>query len=342
MFQQIAVPGQGEDPTPEALLAQISGWARSAPVQALVQRFGGALPSGELTAQLAYLDDFTAEKWNFRRRIADGPLERNQIDSDAVTGADEELAIEAADALGLVAPRPPRFDRYDHVITLGGLVGANMWRTAYAAYLLKHGTSARSVVGISAFRNLTRNEKEPQRDEYVQLEGFGLPPREYEWQVMEDGLRSAFDLPEFTVERQSAPAAEGGGRFRVASASAEGRHYSLVVAPALVPGGRADTAAGYRYWADQVEHVKPGERILAVTTCIYVPYQHAIALQNLALPFGCSVDTVGIDFAVIGDDPNPQRFRGAHYLLEVRSALLAYRRLADLLGDSEGDAGTSR
>ncbi|MGH3171322.1 MAG: hypothetical protein ACRDN0_36355, partial [Trebonia sp.] len=227
-------------------------------------------------------------------------------------------------------------------VTLGGLVGANIWRTAYAAYLLKHGTSGRSVVGISAFRNLTRNEKEPQRDEFVQLDGFGLPPREYEWQVMEDGLRRAFDLPAFTVERQSAPGAEGGRRFLVASTSAEGRRYSLVVAPALIPGGRADTAAGYRYWADHVEHVKPGERILAVTTCIYVPYQHAIALQHLALPFGCSVDTVGIDFAVIGDAPNPKRFRGAHYLLEVRSALLAYRRLVSLLGGGEGDTSTIR
>ncbi|MGH3165158.1 MAG: hypothetical protein ACRDN0_04580, partial [Trebonia sp.] len=108
MFQQVVVPGQGEDPTPEGLLAQISGWVCSDPVQALLQRFGGALPSGKLASQLAYLDDFTAEKWNFRSKLADGPLERNQIDSDAVTGADEELAIAAADALGLVAPRPPR------------------------------------------------------------------------------------------------------------------------------------------------------------------------------------------------------------------------------------------
>ena len=334
MFQQIVVPGQAEDLGPEVLLAEIAGWVHSEPVQALVQRFGGAVPPGDLAAELTYLDEFTAARWNFRRRVADGPLERNQIDSDAVTGPDEELAVAAADALGLVVPRPPRFDRYDHVVTLGGLVRANIWRTEYAAYLLDHGTSADNVVGISAFRNLTRNEKEPQRDEYEQLNRLGLPHREYEWQVMEDGLRRAFGLPGFNVKRESDPSAEGGARFRVATASAAGRRATLVVAPALVPGGRADTAAGYLYWADQVEHVKPGERILAVTTCIYVPYQHAIALQHLALPFGCSVDTVGIDFTVIGDDPNPQRFRGAHYLMEIRSAMLAYRRLVTMLGNN--------
>lgn len=342
MFQQVVVPGQGEDPRPDVLLAEIAEWVHSDPLQALIRRFGGDFPADTLAAELAYLDEFTAARWNFRQRVKEGPLERNQIDSDAVTGADEEIAVAAADALGLVGPRPPKYDSYDHVVTLGGLVGANIWRPAYAAYLLGHGTSARNVVGISAYRNLTRNDKEPQRDEFKQLDAFGLPQREYEWEVMEDGLRRAFSLPEFTVERESDPSAEGSARFRVASASAAGRRASLVVAPALVPGGRADTAAGYRYWADQVDHVKPGERILAVTTCIYVPYQHAIALQHLALPFGCSVDTVGIDFTVIGDDPNPQHFRGAHYLLEIRSAVLAYRRLVTMLGDSGGNVDTSR
>lgn len=342
MFQQTVVPGQGEDPTPEVLLSEIAGWVHSEPLQALIRGFGGNVPAGSLAAELAYLDEFTAATWNFRRRVKDGPLERNQIDADAVTGADEELALAAADALGLVGPRPPRYDSYDHVVTLGGLVGANIWRTAYAAYLLDHGISARNVVGISAYRNLVRNDKEPQRDEFKLLEAFGLPQREYEWQVMEDGLRRAFSLPDFTVERESDPSAEGSARFRVASASAAGRRVSLVVAPALVPGGRADTAAGYRYWADQVDHIKPGERILAVTTCIYVPYQHGVALQHLALPSGCSVDTVGIDFTAIGDDPNPQQFRGAHYLLEIRSAILAYQRLVTMLADSGSSADMSR
>jgi hypothetical protein len=335
MFQQVVVPGQGEEPTPRVLLSEIADWVHSEPLQVLVRHFGAELPAGALAVELAYLDEFTASHWNFRKRVTEGTVERNRIDAEAVTGTDEELAVSAADALGLVRPRPPRYDSYDHVVTLGGLVAANVWRPAYAAYLLRHGVSARNVVGISAYRDLARNEGDPLRDEYKLLESFGLPRREYEWQVMEDGLRRAFGLPEFTVERESDPSAEGAARYRVSSSPAGGRRVSLVVAPALEPGRRADTAAGYHYWADQVDHVKPGERILAVTTCIYVPYQHAIALQHLALPFGCSVDTVGIDFSAIGDDPNPQRFRGAHYLLEIRSAILGYQRLVAMLADRE-------
>ena len=172
------------------------------------------------------------------------------------------------------------------------------------------------MTAISAYRNW-RERGHPDRDEFKLLAVFGLPHRDYEWEVMEDSLRRAFDLPEFTVERESEPSAEGPARFRVAWAESAGRRVTLVVAPAPEAGRRANTADGYHYWAAQVGHVKPGDRVLAVTTCIYVPYQHAVALQNLALPFGCSVDTVGIDFTAIGDDPNPQRFRGAHYLLEI-------------------------
>lgn len=335
-FQEVTVPGQGEDPTPEVLLAEITAWVRSVPLQSLVTHFGGTLAAGSLPAQLAYLDKFTASAWNFRRRVSEGPKERNQVDTDAVSGKDEELAVAAADALGLVRPRPPRHHGYDHVLMLGGLVRANLWRTAYTAHLLNHGVSAGNVTAISAYRDLARNDTDPSLDEFKLLEAFGLPRRDYEWEVMEDGLRRAFHLPEFTVERESDPAAEGAQRFRVASATAAGRRVSLIVAPALEPGRRANTADGYRYWADQVQHVKPGERVLAVTTCIYVPYQHAVAIQHLGLPFGCSVDTVGIDFSAIGDDPNPQRFRGAHYLLEIRSALLAYRNLVTLLSGSGG------
>lgn len=339
MFPPCVVPGQGEDPAAEVLLAEIAAWVRSEPLRALVERFGDGTPSGELADELDYLDDFTAENWNFRKTDAEDPMERNEIDEDAIQGADEEFAIAAADALGLVRPRPPKYPRYDHLVVLGGLVRANLWRPEFAAHLLRQGVHADNIVGITAYRDLRANEKKPDRDEFNLLQHFGLPRREYEWQVMEDGLRRAFSLPEFTVALESSPDAGGGARFRVAKAESGGRAVSLVVAPAIDGGPRATTADGYRYWAEQVGHVKPGDRVLAVTTCIYVPYQHAVAIQLLGLPFGCSIDTVGIDFGVVDDSPAPQEFRGAHYLLEVRSALRAYRQLAKKLQDEAGQPG---
>ena len=332
MFKPVVVPGQGEEPDAGVLLKEIANWVRSDPLRALVRRFGDGKPFGDIVSELAYLDEFTGREWNFRR-----DEERNQVEVDAVTGADEELVLAAADALGLVRARPPRYRHYDHVLMLGGLVRANMWRTEYAAHLLRHGVSADAVAAISAYRDLARNEQDRSRDEYALLDVFGLPRRAFEWEVMEDGLRRAFSLPAFTVEEQSGPDAEGPARYRVATAETGMNRVSLVVAPALEPGRRANTADGYRYWADQVGHVKPGQRILAVTTCIYVPYQHAVAIQLLGIPFGCSIDTVGVDFSVISDSQSPQVFRGVHYLLEIRSAIRAYRQLVDLI-DEHGSA----
>jgi hypothetical protein len=331
VFEPVIVPGRGEDPTPDILLGEIGAWVRSAPLRALVSRFGDGHPTGSLAEELAYLDDFTAAAWDFRRADSGPAKERNQVDADAITGRDEEFVLAATQALGLARPLPPKYERYDHVVILGGLVRANIWRSQYAAHLLGNVLSAEDVTAISAYRELARNDTDPGKDERALLGVFGLPPREYEWEVMEDGLRRAFGAPPLAVERESEPGAQGPQRFRVASARLPELTLYLVVAPALEPGRRANTADGYRYWAEQVGHVKPGDRVLAVTTPIYVPYQHAVALALLGLPFGCSIDTVGIDFDVIDTSQSPQAFRAVHYLLETRSALRGYRHLVAML-----------
>lgn len=339
VFKEVAVLGQGEDPIPELLLDQIAAWVRSAPMQSLISRSGGTLAATGLTEQLAYLDEFT-QSWNFRHSVSDGPRERGRVDGDAVSVADEDLVIAAADALGLVRPRAPKYRHYDHVLTLGGLVTANRWRTAYTAHLLNNGISADNIAAITAYRRLALAAASRPMDEFTLLDTFGLPRREFEWEVMEDCLCLAFGISGFTVQHESDPSTGEGQRFRVASATAAGRKVSLIAAPALKAGRlRADTSDGYRFWASQVQQMQPGERILAVTTCIYVPYQHAVALQHLALPFGCTVDTVGINFSAIGDDPDPLRFRGAHYLTEIRSALLAYRRVVTQMSGNGTNPG---
>lgn len=333
MFVPVTVPGQGEEPTPQVLLAEIESWVRSEALHALVRRFGNGRPAGNLAEVLAFLDAFTATAWDFRSANSVIVRERNQTNAGAITGADEEFVFAATEALGLLRPRPPKYSSYDHVVVLGGLVPSNILRPAYAAHLLRNGITCSDVTAISAYRELARNTCNPENDEYEMLKVFGLSPRSYEWEVMEEGLRQAFALPDLTVRRESEPGAAGPGRFRVASAQMQEFQVHLVVSPALEPGRRANTADGYRYWVEQIGNIKPGDRVLAVTTSIYVPYQHAVAILYLGLPFGCSIDTVGIDFSIIKCDRNLPPFRGVHYLQETRSALRAYRQLVAVLED---------
>lgn len=326
MFTPVPVPVLGKKPTTELILGEIDAWLSSDPLAELVNRFGKGSPEGDLMERLAYLDGFTAGAWNFRKTDSDDVLERNQVDTDAISGDEEQVVLDAAAALGLVTPEPPRYDHYDHVVMLGGLVRANLWRPAYAAYLMRNGVRARNIVALSAYRKMANNEKDPLKDEPNLLKLFGLPPYQYEWEVMEAGLRRAFDLNEMVVEVQSPPETPENKRERVSSGLTNEGKVQLVVAPAPPDKKRATTPDTYEYWAEKVAHVKDGDRVLVVTSCIYVPFQHAAAVQYLG-PHGCVIDTVGIDHAAVDDSAAPQQFRGVNYLLEIRSAIIAYRRL---------------
>ena len=60
----------------------------------------------------------------------------------------------------------------------------------------------------------------------------------------------------------------------------------------------------------RVSYLRPGRRLLMITTPIYVPSRHLAAVRMLALPHCVEIDTVG-----------------TKYLLEVRSTIRALRRL---------------
>lgn len=322
MFDSIPVPGRAEDPATADLRSEIRTWVDSEPMAALLRRFGGPVePSASLTQRLADLETFSKGAWDFR-----GNKERNLISLDAVTGEVEELVLDAAQALGLVTPEPPRDLAYDHVLVLGGLVRACVWRPEYAALLLHEGLRARSFAALTGFRPLGG-------DEPGLLDVFGLLPRHSEHEVMTDAVVRAFGVDHLDVKRQSPPDAADNDRFLVATGSTpEGTELNVVVAPSTEPGKRrANTADTYEFWAREVAHPEPGESLLLVTSAIYVPFQHADAIRMLGLTHGCRLDTVGLDAARIDDRGVPQPFTGAHYLQEIRSAIRSFGLLEAVL-----------
>jgi len=338
-FPDVHVPGSGEDPTAETLRREIDEWVSSQAFSGLVAAEGGQ-QTGTLAERLAYLDGFSASAWDFRARAARlakaGYLERNQIAVDEVQGERELLAVAAARALGLVEARPPASTEYDHVLVLGGLVRANVWRSAYAAHLLHSGrVHAPVVTALTAFRELARNDAEPALDEPSLLTAFGLPSRGTEAEVMEDSLIRAFGLDSPLTTSVQGGWDDEHGRFRVAAHVSPELSVDLVAAPNPKSPNRANTGQTMTYWAEEVVHLRPGQTILFVTSNIYVPFQHAAAVQNLGLRFGARVETVGVDHTLIEPAPMPQTFRGVHYLQEIRSAVRAYRQLLDVLGSED-------
>lgn len=339
-YAPVPVPGAGEAPTPEVLAKEIDEWISSAAFTDLAAS-DGAQPNGTLAERLAYLDGFSAAAWDFRAKEArakaaaqqgvTGYVERNQVDRDAVSGDRERAVVASARALGLVDARPPRRESYDHVLVLGGLVRANLWRSAYAGHLIRtEKLRAPDVTALTAFRDLAHNEQDPTQDEPHLLEVYSLPQRANEAEVMEDCLERAFTAEPLRTHSDSGDG-NADARFRVATGKAGDVTLNLVAAPNPKSQQRADTASTMQYWASEVVHVKPGDSILFITSTIYVPFQHAVAVQNLGLPFGAHVETVGVDHTIIDASPLPQVFRGVNYLQELRSSVRAYRTLLDLV-----------
>jgi len=340
IFDPVTVPGADGSLERGTLLDSVAAWVDSAPLRALFDRFGAPRPDGDLATRLTALEKFTSSAWDFRRGSDGISVERNQVQLDTISDPDTEALVRsAATALGLVTARPPAHDSYDYLVVLGGLVRANLWRSKYAAYLLSAGgVKAPKVVALTANRPLGANPDDFERDEFLLLDRLGLGPHRLESEVMEEALCRALDL-EHLVDRvadgDEVPLAT---RRRVASATnADGTEVVLVVAPPadLSSGRRADTAATYRFWAGDVEHIKPGARLLVVTSCIYVPYHALVALQHVGGPFGATIETIGYDDTVVDVTAAPPVFRAVNYLQEIRSTLRAAATLTSQMEASQ-------
>ena len=301
------------------ILKDTETWLTSAPLAALVTEFGGdpvayARPDLPLAGRLADLDTFT-ERWDTRQG-----RERNLAAELDLSPTRERLVIDAANALGLRGD-PPRHTHYDHMLMLGGLVRACVARPSYAAHLIREGEiTAGEVTTLGAHRPFVGNEFE----QAAEL-GWGTLTEEYE--ALDAGTRRAFDLgePEFEEgERRD----DVGGTWGVKHyRTPAGLPVRVVAAPSSAPETRrAHTADSYKFFAEHVANLKPGARLLLISTAIYVLPQHIAALRTLALPYDVEVDTVG------GKPTQRPRIALSHYsatkyLLEVRSTVRALGQL---------------
>jgi hypothetical protein len=312
------------------LRADIEGWLASEPLAVLVREFDGdparyaaSAVTGSLADRLAALDTFT-ERWDTRNG-----RERNLARELDLKPGQEELIVDASNALGLRGD-PPKYDRYDHMLMLGGLVRACVARPSYAAHLIREGEiTAGEVTTLGAHRPFAGNE-------FEQAEQLGWGRLTEEYEALDAGTRRAFELGEPELEEGERTGDVGGTWGVKHYRTADGLPVRVVAAPSSEPAvRRADTADSYTFFAEYVAKLAPGERLLLISTAIYVLPQHVAALRILALPYGVEVDTIG------GKPTNRPKLPLSHYsatkyLLEVRSTVRALRRLVPLLAEGGG------
>ncbi len=296
-------------------------WACSAPMRALADASGWDWPSGlDTGALLTRLATLSAD-WDFRGR--GGGVERNFIGAEAaeVNGrvVPEELITAAARALGLVSATPVPAERFTSLVVLSGLVKACVNRTRHARTLLDESVRADSVTVLGGHREL-------RGDELVLAKEQGFGDLFDEADVVLAATRQAFGLGEPDEAEAMGPSrTDWDDGMWSAWARYRWPGVEVLIVPSGEPGKRrANTADQLRYWAAQ-NGIGRDDRVLLLTTQIYVPFQQLSGLQVLGVERGCAVRCCGVD-AENSFLPGLS-FSGRSYLQEIRSALLAAAQL---------------
>lgn len=295
----------------------LRAWVCSPPLRALAHASGWDWPSRyETTELLTRLNDLSGD-WDFRGR--NGATERHLMGTApaVVNGrvVAEKLITAAAAALGLVQTVPPPGEQFTHLVLLAGQVRACINRLRHATSLLDSGLRTRSIAVLCGHRELAGSEPQHARE-------LGLGDLFDESDAVVAATRQTFGLTDPEQVEDSGPRlASWDNVLWSASARFRWKEAEVIVVPSSEPTARrVNTADQLRYWADAAG-ISNNDRVLLLTTQIYVPFQQFVGLRLLGLERGCSVYCCGVD-ADSATLPL-KAFSGRDYLQEIRSALLA-------------------
>jgi hypothetical protein len=100
--------------------------------------------------------------------------------------------------------------------------------------------------------------------------------------------------------------------------------------PTTIEGRRATTYDNFRFFADRAEVADhPDTSVVSVTTGFYTAAQHLPGVQELTLPYGVNLETIGHDAAYSGVVRKP-----AQLLQETKAAVDAAVRLQSALAQA--------
>lgn len=264
-------------------------------------------PDERLTA----LRNIAANYWNFR-----AGAERQAVDWDvAALGEGSEVwnaIFAAADKLHMVQNSELTNKRPKYLAILGGANKAPRDR-------LKYGIEATEdfehVVYLGSSRKVSDAEREKAKEyaPHAQTE-YDLGSGAFET------LLGARLVDDYTVERDGDIWGTRVYEFEHNGVTKTG---FVLSTPTTIQGRRATTYDNYKFFADRAElATDPDATVAAVTTGFYVPGQHLPAVQELTLPYGTPVETIGHSAEYSGVQRKPSQL-----LQETKSAVDAAERL---------------
>lgn len=310
------------------LIEHIKNWVYSPELEKIIHAFNGCFPStlSTLHEHAKWLLTFS-ERWDYRslqKQAHDkqtGENARWQISSSDITASQKEALLAGIYPLGLIGTEMPSEKEFDYIIALGGARFSCLYRPKYVHDLIySYGIKAKAVVLLSGMRPISDSERIA-TDTYA-------PHANTEYELINAGAEQTFNLSKnYKEEIYQNENPNKGWAVRTYDIISGMIPVYSVSGPSSEPEKRrANSADTYKFFLDRY-NVHKGQKLLLVTSQIYVPYQQLEALRTLALPRGLYIETVG--FPVEWASKMQGMMEPANYLQEIRSTIQAVNRYLD-------------
>ena len=299
----------------DALMANINAWLESDAFQSLIRLFGGTkADGGSLQSRVQAYNNFV-EIWDYRKKAANGG-ERWLIAENQFNTEHKSQIMDCMQQLGLL-DMTECTEQPDYILPLGGARMANLDRclgAAHAANLFPD--TDIPVIALTGMRPISEIER-PYVDTYA-------PGAETEYDAICQGMVKAFSLnPEQYTETRESNSNQNlswAERRYVSDSKVFDRNYCILSAPSSDPVRRANSMDTFEYFLKRYA-LGTGERVLLVTSCIYVPFQ-LMKFTALAMEKGFEVDCIGYLGGSTGSVLNT-----SSYLQEVKATINAIHAL---------------
>lgn len=285
----------------------VAEWLSAPALRSIVENAGGEWPaSGELRDRVAQLHSFS-ERWDFRRGGERLAIRVEQL------GLDERRLMTDAAELGMASASPPRLRHYDHALVMGGTALASINRVRRLAELRAAGLRVDRQTALTALRPVEDDERRIAASQ----EDFG---------TLVDGAEVEFDVLVAAFARYfgGKPQVErsDSDRTDVASARAIIDSSLVLAAPSEDSARRANSSDNYRVYT---RRIRDGDRVLIVTSSVYLPYHHFLAVLGLGSQRPLTIDATGFPPEWMGGV-----LTGPHNVLqELRSGFFGALTLLD-------------
>lgn len=312
--------GSQESGAEQQASAELRTFVTSPALDELAELFVTDMLPDDPSERLSDLQVIAAEHWDFRKGAERQATDWNDELLDQEGSEQWDAVFKDADQLGLVQDTEPIVTNPDFLLILGGANRAPYDRLRYG---LEKTTGSGAIAYLGSSRMVSDAEREKAAD-YA-------PEAQTEFDLGCGAVETLLGASEFEEHRIERGGDTWIARVYTYTDADETRHAYVLSTPQMIGEKRATTYDNYRFFAEAAELSEhTGATIVSVTTGFYTAGQHLPGIQELTLPFGAHLETIGHSAEYSGAKRKPSQL-----LQETKAAIDAAVRLDTVLSQKK-------